>query len=313
MDALLSGERDRLVQEWAPALVPPVRQWPDTAYVKTRLARDLGTGDSSGWPDPDAPAQGAEDENNPWPPAEHVAHPSPAPGEALVELWVEDISRQFRGRLDRLENRGGRLVVIDLKSGIGSTPSDLVTRFRDQMLFYAGLVQAAYDEWPELELQPASGAPVPVSYGAAEVETLRSAVAEDRDDFNAAVMADGLVEVSTPSLQACSWCPFQVVCPALSSNWEMVTEGGPVSPNRALSLAAGVVQTIRHTPIATDVVIAQDRHLSAPAGEVSVTRLPAEFGVSTGDAVVVAGAEISGGSAVLRARWDTRIRVDPVP
>ncbi len=313
MDALLSGERDRLVQEWAPALVPPVHQWPDTVYVKARLARDLGTGGGSGWPDPKLPAQGADDENSAGPAAKDAGHPSLGPGETLVELWVEDVPRQLRGRLDRLENRHGRLAVIDLKSGIGSTPSDPVTRFRDQMLFYAGLVQAAYGEWPELELQPMTGPSVPVTYSPTEAKAMRRAVADDRDAFNAAVAAHALVNASTPSLRACSWCPFQVVCPALSSNWEKVTPERQEAPVKGFSLAAGIVQTVRHTPDTTDVVIAQDRDLSTPAGEVSVTRLPAELSVRSGDALAVAGAEVSGGSGVLRARWDTRIRVEHLP
>lgn len=309
-DTLLSIERDRLAQQWAPATVPPVKQWPDTVYVRSRLARDLGGGDGNGWPDPGAPALVTE--NSAAGTFSQPSVPPLAPGTHLVEVWLSDPVHHLHGRVDRLENRVRELAVVDLKSGIGSSAEELAARHREQMIFYAGLVHANYQQWPQLELQPAAGPAVHVPYSKAEVEQQRTAAARDRDDFNAALTEGKVADAARPGAAACGWCPFQVVCPALASNWGKVVAELDGPPSRALSLAVGLVQAVRRDSMATDVVIEQPVDLAVPAGEVSVTRLPAGVRVERGDAVVVAGAELAGGSQVLRARWDSRIRIEPV-
>lgn len=307
-DTLLSVERDRLAQQWSPATVPPVKQWPDTVYVRTRLARDLGGGDGDGWPDP--AARPLVTESSGAGTFGQSSVPPLAPGTHLVEVWLRDPVHQLHGRVDRLEHRGGELAVVDLKSGIGSSAEESAARHRDQMIFYAGLVQASYQQWPRLELQPAAGPDVAVPYGPAEVEQQREAAAQDREDFNAALAAGRVADAARPGAATCGWCPFQVVCPALTSNWGRVVAELDGLPSRAVSLAIGLVQTLRRDSMATDLVIAQPVDLTVPAGEVSVTRLPAGLQVEPGDAVAVAGAELAGGSRVLRARWDSRIRIE---
>lgn len=309
LDVLLGVERDRLMQQWCPASVPAVKQWPDSIYVKTRMARDLGGGDGSGWPDSDAPVQPLTQTND-WMSSQPAVQPAPAPGGCHVEAWLSDLRRAFIGRVDRLENRAGLLTVVDLKSGIGTGGQDLAIQHRDQMLFYAGLVQAVYGQWSALELRPVDGSHVPISYDPEEGERLREAVDEDRQSFNAAVEEKGVAAAAKPSASTCAWCPFRVVCPALVSSWDKVSGGCEGTPNRSLSLAAGLVQTVRRSSTATDVVIEQAVDLSTPAGEVSVTRLPVNLSVEPGDALVVAGGEVAGGTRVLRARWDSQIRVE---
>lgn len=310
-DTLLSIERDRLAQQWSPAGVPLVKQWADTIYVRSRLARDLGGGRENGWPDPGTPPPPAEI-SSAGTFGEPSVLPPPASGKHLVELWLHDSRHELHGRLDRLENREGQLAVVDLKSGIGSSAEELAARHRDQMIFYAGLVQASYQQWPQLELQPAAGPAVRLYYDSAEVEQQRAAAADERHDFNAALAEGRLADTARPGAATCAWCPFQVVCPALASNWGKVVSELDGPPSRALSLTAGLVQTVRQDSMATDVVIEQPVDLAVPAGGVSVTRLPAGLRLKRGDLVVVAGAEPAGGSQVLRARWDSRIRIEPV-
>lgn len=308
-EVLLTAERDRLMQEWSPASVPAVKQWPDTIYVKTRMARDLGGGKDSEWPDPSVLLHASPDKAKELP-TQTAAQSAPAAGAYVVEASISDPDRNLYGRVDRMENHDGHLVVVDLKSGIGTPLEELVVRHRDQMIFYAGLVQAAYNQWPGLELHPATGPPAPVPYDPVDVEHLREAVDQDRDLFNTALAAGAMTDAAKPSATACSWCPFQVVCPALVSNWENVARNPDGLPRRDISLAAGTVRTVHHTSMATDVVIEQAMDLSVPAGDVSVTRLPAVLTVEPGDALVVSGAELAGGSRVLRARWDSRVRVE---
>ena len=311
-DLLLGWERDRLVEQWKPASVPPVKQWPDVVYVRTRLASRLGGGDGTDWPDPNAPVAGDQHSSGGATWHEPIAQ-RPAAAEHAVEVWVQDDERMLRGRVDRLEDREGRLVVVDLKAGVGASPAELVSRHRDQLLFYAALVESAYGEWPDLELHPASDLPVPIPYEVAEVEEIRTAVEHDRASFNAALDAGGLFAAARPGATTCAWCPFQVVCPALFHGWGAVVAELEGSGSRAVSLAAGTVRTIRRFASATDVIIEQDVDLSVPSGQVSVTRLPAALEVEVGDGLVVCGAEVAGGSQVLRARWDSRTRVENRP
>lgn len=309
-DALLGFERAQLLEQWSPAAVPPVKRWPDPVFVKARMAHELGIGENdSAWPDPESPVEmgGPAGYSRP---TEVVHATAPGRGSYRVEEWLSDEVRNLHGRVDRLENRDGHLVVVDFKTGIGTPSEELQTRHRDQMLFYAGLVEAVYSEWPLLELHPASGPPISISYTPADVEQLRGVVDQDRTNFNVALEAGALTSSSQPSLTACSWCPFQVVCPALVSEWNAtVSPSGP--PSRAISLVAGRVTTVREAPLAKDVVINQPADLSVSAGEVYVTRLPVGLGVDPGDFIVIAGAEIAGGPRVLRARWDSRVRVVP--
>ena len=307
-DTLLAAERDRLARQWSPAEVPPVKQWPDVVYVRTRLATDLGTGNREAWPETDSPAH---------PTGESTSRPGasgtkarPGDGEHLVEAWLDDAERALVGRVDRLDNRAGGLVVVDLKSGVGKSPEELVTRHRDQMLFYAGLVEATHGEWPGLELNPVEGSAVAVTYCHLEVDEMRDAAQTDRAAFNARLGAGHLSANAQPSQARCNWCPFQVVCPALQARWpEPTISDGPPSL-RALSLVAGTVQSVRRATASIDVVVVQEAFLSLSPGPVTITRLPAALQVDIGDGLVVAGAEIAGGARVLRARWDSRVRVE---
>ena len=154
-ETLLNWEHARLARQWGPATVPPIKQWPDTVSTKVRLALDLGGGDADGWSDPAAPA-GLAEALGPGP-FDQASAPELPFGARLVEVWLKDPVHQLQGRLDRLEHRDEKLTVVDLKSGIGSSPKELIARHRDQMLFYAGLVRANYQRWPELEARAHGG------------------------------------------------------------------------------------------------------------------------------------------------------------
>ena len=308
-DALLGAERDHLVQQWSPAEVPPVKQWPDVVYVRARLASDLGTGDLESWPGTATPAEPPDE--GPGRPGVHGGNrPRPSDGEHLVETWLDDEARALHGRVDRLENRSGKLVVVDFKTGVGRSREELVARHRDQMLFYAGLVESTDGEWPGLELNPIEGTAAAVTYEPREVDWLRDAAQADRAAFNARLELGQLSTDVQPGRARCDWCPFQVVCPVLHARWPEPATGDGPPQRRALSLVAGTVRSVRRATASIDVIVIQQAVLSNSPGPVTITRLPAALQVDIGDGLVVAGAEVSGGARVLRARWDSRIRIE---
>ncbi len=310
-DALLSDERALLTEQWHPAEVPPIRSWPDVALTRGRLARDLGTIDGVQWPATDpAPTRAVHGA----PPAHlaNLAPPLPGPGESAIEVTLRDGERHLLGRLDRLENRSGVAVVVDLKAGIGTSADELASMHRRQMLFYAGLVQANFGVWPELELSPAVGGRVQVTYTSNDVYEVRTAAVADRAALNAAIAAGGLPASTQASIEKCSWCAYQVVCPALADQWSGLMTAHAERPMRAVSLAVGEVQEVRRHHSSTDVLIRQQDHRTAPAGDVVVTRLPGDLEVAVGIDIAISRVSPAGSDRVLRAEWDSIIWQGPV-
>lgn len=310
-DGLLSHERALLAAQWHPAEVPPIRSWPDVALTRGRLARDLGRIDGAQWPAASSTPLPAVHKT---PPANL---PNPAPrlpglGESITELTLRDDERHLLGRLDRLENRSGVAVVVDLKAGIGVSPDELASAHRRQMLFYAGLVEATFGVWPELELIPAVGGRVQVTYTADDVDEVRNAAAADRAALNAATGDGGLLVSTQASIAKCSWCAYQVVCPALADQWSGLVATRATPPGRAVSLAVGEVQEVRRHDSSTDIVVRQPDHRTAPAGDVVVTRLPESLAVAVGTDIAISRVSPAGSDRVLRAEWDSVIWQLPV-
>lgn len=310
-DALLQTLWEQLAEQWAPAIVPPVKKWPDVSYVRTRLVRQLSSGSYSPenddeWRDVTLSTSGAIGHGH----AVHgqAAPAPPAPGQSLSEESLWDTELRLYGWVDRIENRDGKLVVVDLKTGVSISADQLVSMYRNQMLFYAGLVHAVYGQWPQLEITPASCQAVAIQYTPGQVENLRHAAGKDRAAFNAGLAEDDRWSMARPSGEACAWCPFQVTCSAFLDSTAPVTDAGqPIE--RSLSVVAGVVTAVsRHTG-GTDVILVQDRDLALPSGEIAITRLPEDLVVEAGDTLIAARLESSGGTRVLRCRWDTRVQV----
>lgn len=138
----------------------------------------------------------------------------------------------------------------------------MVDQHRTQLLFYAGLVQATFDEWPELELAPVGTARVQVSYQPEEVE----AALADREALNESLLSANVAASVHATARRCGWCSFQVVRPVLLDEWDTLEATAEAPLHRAVSLARGVVREVRSGTASTDAVITQERNL---------TRLPA--------------------------------------
>jgi len=301
-DRCVSMERDRLTEQWSPAEVPPVRGWPDIALTRAKISKELGTEDGPDWPEPQitSPDAGAI-ANTFYSPTVPVL---PRPGEVATEVTLRDTQRALWGRIDRLENRSGVIVVVDFKSGIGASREQLIERHRLQLLFYAGLVNQSYGVWPVLELVPVNGGAVHLDYDHTDVESVRAEAVADRAGFNADAAAGNLASAVQASAERCAWCPFQPVCPALLSQWSTASSGA-APLGRSVSLATGRVQEVRHHHSSTDVVLSQSQQLTAPAGEVVVTRLPPGLTTSIGDGLTVSRVSPAGSDRVVRAQWDS--------
>lgn len=314
-DELIDAEHAAMQLQWAPAQVPSVKQWNDVVYVRTWLVRQLendvelrrSQGLASGLARPPAAERGPFVPDVPTTPPRR-----PTPVEPLVEAWFHDNRRRLRGQLDRVVVKDGQVVVVDLKSGVGVADDALVAKHRDQLLFYAGLVESLWDEWPRLALLTPNGVEVPITYVAADVERIRAMATSDRNIWNTAAEHVSALTLARPGRDVCAWCPFQVLCRPLCDAWDQpMLEVRDDMPRRAVSLAVGHVLHVRSDQTGVDIVIEQERDLTAPAGEISVVRLPAKLVVEPTDMVVVSGVEIGGGPRTLRARWDSRIRIVP--
>ena len=307
-DFLLSEQEKKLAQDWAPATVPSTKRWCDVAYVRARLLRTFsGSGDAADnqWPSHDA----ARPEKKAGGVSGFHSPDRPQDGTVLSEVWLRDSEREFHGQVDQLLERDGSLVVVDLKSGVGADPATLLERYREQMLFYAGIVESTYGEWPVLEIISASDATIPVAYQPTEVDSLRSKAIEDRASFNEALEGQKLLKTCSASIETCAWCPFQVVCGPFQESWPDLAEVAPPNEIRSISLVGGPVESIDTHASSIDVHMKGAMGISDVGASVIVTRLPSALELTIGDTLVIAGIEAVNNGQVLPARWDSRIRV----
>jgi len=311
-DLLLRKQWHLLSTEWAPAAVPPIKQWQDVAYVRHRLVSEL------------ARKEDAEDDEEGWPssvlsvvldvvsghlPQGPPPDPSrPATGCSKLEELVWDSANKLYGRIDRLENRDGRLVVTDYKTAVGQTRSDLVDAHSDQLLFYANLVASAFGEWPEIEIQSAASQVVSLDYSVKQAESLRDLILATRQEFNENLSSGDCWSLAEPSRGACAWCPFQVVCPAFIESASTFAADKD-SLDRSLSVILGVVKETRIDDAGLVAILEQPFSLSLSEGAISVTRLPKNIAVSPGDVLVASQVEIDDSSRVARSRWNSPLRV----
>lgn len=130
---------------------------------------------------------------------------------AAEEDFVVDLMGfSFRGRFDRVERRGTRLVIIDYKTGQTQRPENL--RTDRQFGFYRLAAERVY-ETTEIDLEAhylASGLVVPVAKTAEQL---------DLDAKWIYAVAKGIVEARArnefnvrPSDFTCPTCPFRIVC-----------------------------------------------------------------------------------------------------
>lgn len=316
-DDLIDQVRQEMTTQWAPAFVARPDSWDGFYATLAALVQSLGprieqrraAGGSASTADREpsgttapatvlAPLALA--------PAPRPTNPSspPPPGFPFSEVTLVDAARHLVGRLDHLEARDGGLTVVDFKSfsrtGRGPNPA-----VRTQLLFYAGLVEAAWGVWPELAVSRPAHAEEPVVYATEDAIGVRASAAAFRQEWNSAN--------ETPTVAAgaerCQWCEFQAVCPAFRDGFSTDMNADPRRV-RAHSLASGAVTSVRRIAAReTRVEIAQERDLTCPPGRVTIARLPADLDVVEGDLITVARLDRGGGTSTVRAAWNSLIEV----
>ncbi len=310
---LLQGEAAKLQTQWEPAEVPEIRTWPQINRVRKSLGRRLGdlggAHDDSNWPEPGHVSQATGPPHlggGTWePPAFDI-------GEVRAEVWLEDSTRDMLGQLDRLSRSVRGWMVADFKSGLTASHETLKDRFRDQLTFYASLVEHCYGAVPSLEVHSLAAQPIAIECTHADVEALRRSVDGDRDIFNQQVAAATFTVTPASEESPCCWCPFQVVCPTFLEQWHAINEAILPEIRRSISFATGIVDSVSISQVGVTAAIRQQATFTSPAGEVAITRLPQTLEVAAGDHLVVSGLDASGES-VLRASWNSHIRVVPGP
>jgi hypothetical protein len=302
----LRREHELLVKAWAPATVPNPRHWPGVNLVAASLVQTLADPDGVDWPPPRGESTIVERRA-----AHAFQRPSssaptpPGPGDSLSEAQIVDETRHLFGRLDRLENRQGSLVVVELKSAIGVPRERLSDRFREQLLFYAGLVQASYGEWPILEVHPIGERPLEIAYTTIDVDLVRRRAVHARDVFNRLDAGAAVVSTATPSSDVCQSCPFRVACPPFAAAWRAVNASSSQRDSWRLSLVRGEVASVSQHAKGLRVDLDQAVDYSAPMGRITVIGLPADLRVEVGQTFAVSGVTRANSERVLRATWDS--------
>jgi hypothetical protein len=124
------------------------------------------------------------------------------------ERWLEDGSRRLAGRPDLVDRIDGVLTVVDYKTG----QRDLTDERRDQLLFYAALVQASLGELPARgEIWRTDGAAYGFSIENDAVDDVVRRALLARDEMNLTSGAQ-LEPVANPGPDTCPYCPFRVAC-----------------------------------------------------------------------------------------------------
>lgn len=288
----IGRESARLAEAWAPGVPPPPRLWPGHNLTKVRTMRHLvqvinDRREHPAQPVPAAPAAATLD---------HVARvPLPA-----VEVWFRDPARGLAGKPDRVEERDGRLRVVDLKSG--SRQGEPSEQHLFQLLFYAGLCEAALGRLPDdLVIVDASGREERLLFTPADVNSTREKASALLSEWSLAVQAGSIMDMASPSDDTCRWCPFRVVCGPFANAH---------TPEWRSTLLVGKIVHRSDWADHSALAISPARRDSSRLDQVRLTQLPRGYPGAPGDTIVAIDVDLLGVDAA-RVRWDSRIRIVP--
>jgi hypothetical protein len=118
------------------------------------------------------------------------------------------------GRADRVEQHGGEVRIIDLKTGWGR-PTELRPSHRRQLLVYAFLWNALHGAWPkEAAIQRLDGSRLTLAIDPEEAKSVADELLAQREKFNSALeRVESTWSLASPSAEACQYCDYKVTCP----------------------------------------------------------------------------------------------------
>ena len=152
--------------------------------------------------------------------------PSGAPTSAgapamRIEKWLVSRDGKVRGRPDRIESRGGRTTIVDLKTS-ALDPGEVPIAYRQQLQLYAWLWHEATSSWPNgAAIEVLDGTRHSIEVDPDECESLAADAIVALDSFNALVSASAdFLELASPGSEQCRYCRYRGGCPAFLSSAE---------------------------------------------------------------------------------------------
>lgn len=219
---------------------------------------------------------------------------------ALVEDSLEAAGAHLRGRPDRIIWSHGIAHIIDLKTcapGVEMRPEH-----RRQLLAYAYLFYKRHGVWPATAtIQYVNGERRSFDVSPAEAEQVAQEMARALESIN--TPTDDVLDLATPSPDACRWCAFRAACKpffdAVDESWGLLDREiiGTVRERQAAAQRASVTIDVTHANVGEPVVVA-------------LTDSTATFdGVSVGDTLAIMGARPTRSPSTVHCGWDSVVCV----
>jgi CRISPR/Cas system-associated exonuclease Cas4 (RecB family) len=269
-DLAIDAQAAALAAAWPGRQVPAPKRWRGYVATRTRLLRRLEKFES-----PTAVA--AESAS-----VSRAGRP-PLP---WVERKVVDEEIGLYGTPDLVEERAGRLRVVDLKSGVHQ--SVVKENQRRQLLLYAHLVGKALDRLVhEVAIIDVRGQEAVIVVLPGIVQEAVATAVSALQEFNEFV--HGGSTPARPGCETCRFCPFKIVCrpywQARQADW-------------GTDIVVGTV---------TDMPLPNVATVSEGENTVRVVLTNGER-FKIGDDVVLAGLDPAG-PGTYRLRWDSQVRI----
>lgn len=193
-DKALAVQVKALQEAWPDRPLPSTEAWPGLVATRRRLMRRLDKLEAGR-----RPARSGSK-------ASSVQGPPPLP---WIERWLRDPGHRIAGKADLVEERDGRVRVVDHKMGVHQ--GDMGEGQRRQLLLYAHLVSLELGiPVDEVAVANARGVEVTRAVGEADVAEALADAGKARSDFVAARAAAAFE--ARPAPDTCRYCPFRVVC-----------------------------------------------------------------------------------------------------
>jgi hypothetical protein len=279
-DRHIAKKAEELAAEWPLGAVPPPDRWPGYQLTRVRLLRRL-----------------AEEVRRRRDQKTGLAAPQ-------TEIWLKPEGVPLVGRADRVEHRDGEVELVDLKSG-WTVDEEIRPAHRRQLLLYAFLWHAIYDEWPRrISIQRLDGQRATLDVDLGDAQRLASEVLAQLAAYNRqASGGDEAEPLASPSAEACAHCDYRLVClaffRALSESWGWYRR----------SLLGEVVGTTEVDALGVLEVALEASNLAPEIEVARVLGVPSSLTPALGARIAVVDATPTPIPQDVRAAWDTRILV----
>jgi CRISPR/Cas system-associated exonuclease Cas4 (RecB family) len=224
--------------------------------------------------------------------------PSGAP--PLVEDAIEAVEAPLRGRPDRVIWFDGVAHIIDLKTC--APESEIRPEHRRQLLAYAYLFHERHKVWPATgTIQYVNGERQSFQVSPAEAQEVAQRMVRTLETVNTST--DEVLDLATPSADACRWCSFKAAC---SPFFASVDESWELHERDILGTVQGIEAAERRSSVTIHVTLGNvgESHVVALADS------PAVFsGVTVGDKLAIVGARPTRSPTTIHCAWDSIVCV----